>query len=89
MKLIQCDRCGEMQVGEVDREALTYVAPETLYIVKLYGRNQYKSTREVDLCRRCQELANDVMSRYMIATLKEEVDGQDNAGKDETLGQEA
>ena len=89
MNLKQCDRCMAVEIAEADYQALSYIAPDSLYIVKAYGRDQYGNLRPTDFCRKCQELANEVMSRFMKATLKEEVDGRNNAGADGQLGQEA
>lgn len=91
MKLIQCDRCGKT----VSANSLPPVperpihAPKFHHITKLYRLNNYGNPREVDFCYECQELANEVMSRFMLATLKEEVNGRDNERKDGGVGEEA
>jgi hypothetical protein len=76
MKIIQCDRCGKQQStisANSVPPALTYSDnPRFHYIAKLYRLNHYGNTREVDLCFACQELANEVVSRFMLATLVEE-----------------
>lgn len=70
MKLIQCDRCGETEHEE--KLPAQYSTPEYHHRVQIYRAGMYGNYKQLDLCIKCQDLANEVMARFMVATLKEE-----------------
>jgi len=86
MKLIQCDRCGKTEGNKEDMAKRNFGLEPSLHTVKLYARNPDGNVRDLDLCASCQVLANEVNSRFMIATLKREAEpyaGRLNGGIDE------